>query len=251
MTTNTNCLEGIKCPDCGNEDRFFIAGETVFTVTDDGTEDHGDIAWDDDSYTRCPECDREGALKDFKAILVRFAHKPTCLGDVRAAANDPHARIYHAEVVATHEFSAAGYDEFTRSFLKDRAWPSGQGGWADRHTRRVIAVTAPDRQTLYVDPSGYSYARYVGMAVPVDSPAAASDPAKKPYSVLLLYPDYANDGGTETYYAFVEAPDPITAVAEARRQALAANDGVEIQPDDFAPLLVTEGHHFGQPTSND
>ena len=39
-------------------------------------------------------------------------------------------------------------------------------------------------------------------------PAAASDPAKKPYSVLLLYPDYANDGGTETYYAFVEARTP-------------------------------------------
>src|SRR3954447_1650420 len=31
-------------------------------------------------------------------------------------------------------------------------------------------------------------------------PPAASEPAKKPYSVLLLYPDYANDTGTETYY---------------------------------------------------
>ena len=38
-------------------------------------------------------------------------------------------------------------------------------------------------------------------AVPTDG----SGSAKKPYSVLLLYPDYANDSGTETYYAFVEA----------------------------------------------
>jgi hypothetical protein len=74
-----------------------------------------------------------------------------------------------------------------------------------------------------------------------------TDPAKKPYSVLLLYPDYANDGGSETYYAFVEARNSIESVAVAKRQAIAAQEGVIFPPDDFAPLLVTEGHHYGQP----
>ena len=63
--------------------------------------------------------------------------------------------------------------------------------------------------------------------------------AGKPWSVLLLYPDYANDGGTETYYAFVEATDPIEAVTQAQRRAVAAQEGIDIEPDDFAPLLVT------------
>ena len=72
----------------------------------------------------------------------------------------------------------------------------------------------------------------------------------KPYSVLLLYPDYANDGGTETYYAFVEATDPIAAVTVAQQQAAAAQDGVDIEPDDFAPLLVTQGHHYGEALFN-
>src|SRR5271170_7738880 len=49
---------------------------------------------------------------------------------------------------------------------------------------------------------------------------AGSDSAMKPYSVLLLYPDYANDSGTETYYAFVEALDPIEAVTLVRQQAV-------------------------------
>jgi hypothetical protein len=80
---------------------------------------------------------------------------------------------------------------------------------------------------------------------------APGDAGWMPYSVLLLYPKYANDGGAETYYAFVEADDPVAAVAEARRQAVAANDCAEIDPDDLAPLLVTEGHHYGQRTSND
>ena len=48
--------------------------------------------------------------------------------------------------------------------------------------------------------------------------STGTDPAKKPYSVLLLYPQDVNDGGTETYYAFVEAPDAIEAVAVARRR---------------------------------
>jgi hypothetical protein len=76
------------------------------------------------------------------------------------------------------------------------------------------------------------------------------DPANKSYSVLLFYPNYANDTGTETYYAFVEAPDAIEAIAMAQRQAFAAQAGAIFPPDDFAPLLVTEGHHYGQPLFN-
>ena len=71
-----------------------------------------------------------------------------------------------------------------------------------------------------------------------ESDSAASDPARKPYSVLLLYPDYANDSGSETYYAFVAAPNAIEAVAVAQREALAANDWNEwddVDADRFRP----------------
>jgi hypothetical protein len=79
-----------------------------------------------------------------------------------------------------------------------------------------------------------------------DTPSAGS----KPFSVLLLYPDFVNDYGTETYYAFVEATDQIDAVAVAQRQAVAAQC-IEIDdPTDFVPLLVTEGHHASRPLFN-
>jgi len=81
-------------------------------------------------------------------------------------------------------------------------------------------------------------------------PAADKDSGKKLYSVLLLYPDYANDSGTETFYAFVEAQEPIEAVAEAQRQAATAQDGVECDAEDFAPLLVTPGHHRSEALFN-
>ncbi len=79
-----------------------------------------------------------------------------------------------------------------------------------------------------------------------DRPAAASSP----YSVLLLYPDYANDSGTETYYAFVNATSQIKAVTLAQGKAATAQDGVEMEPDDFVPLLVTQGHHASTPLFN-
>ncbi len=81
-------------------------------------------------------------------------------------------------------------------------------------------------------------------------PTTASHSGKKPYSVLLLYPDYVNDSGTETYYALVEAADPDGAIELAQRQAAASLDGVEMQPDDFVPLLVTQGHHASEPLFN-
>jgi hypothetical protein len=64
--TNDNCLAGIRCPKCGFEDGFFIEGKSMFTVTDDGTEDHSDVHWDEESYCECRECSHGGKLKEFR-----------------------------------------------------------------------------------------------------------------------------------------------------------------------------------------
>jgi hypothetical protein len=64
---NSNCLEGLRCPDCGNEHAFYIQSTAVMYVTDDGAECRSDIEWDDHSHTRCPQCERSGKLSDFKA----------------------------------------------------------------------------------------------------------------------------------------------------------------------------------------
>jgi hypothetical protein len=64
---NTNCLEGIRCPDCGNEEAFYIESTAVMYVTDDGAEARGDISWNDDSHAQCATCERGGKLADFKA----------------------------------------------------------------------------------------------------------------------------------------------------------------------------------------
>ncbi|MGL4554481.1 MAG: hypothetical protein ACRC33_25235 [Gemmataceae bacterium] len=65
--TNENVLCNIGCPECGNEDRFFIVATILADVTDDGADiaDHSAIEWDHASETRCSDCGRTGELASF------------------------------------------------------------------------------------------------------------------------------------------------------------------------------------------
>ena len=66
--TNTNCLEDIKCPACGNEEEFRIAAKTIFTVTDEGTD--ATATWNGRT-TATPSvrsCRQAGHVKDFQVV---------------------------------------------------------------------------------------------------------------------------------------------------------------------------------------
>jgi hypothetical protein len=66
----------------------------------------------------------------------------------------------------------------------------------------------------------------------------------RPYSVLLLRPDYIADVfGHDTYYTFVRAADSYSAVAVARRQVCQADFVPWFKADDYSVLLVLKGHH--------
>jgi len=83
--TNENCLEGLRCPQCGSEDRLLIVVTLLADVTDDGTDiaKGSDMHWDDFSMTRCPLCDREGPLKEFR-ILAGLPPDPEAMNGKRA-----------------------------------------------------------------------------------------------------------------------------------------------------------------------
>ena len=217
--TNTNCLEDIQCPACGNEESFRIAATTIVTVTDDGTDDPGDMEWDDESYAECAGCFRHGTLKDFEVTdRDRIPDKADA-----ASVKPKSTGIFPASVASALLASLKG-TLYALDESRDGPGPSKQTAI----TNALAAIA--EAETAGITP-------------------APGEVALKSYSVLLLYPDYyLNDfGSTKTYYTFVEAPDPIEAVAVAQRQA-ATTQIVEIDdPTDFAPLLVTEGHHASEP----
>jgi hypothetical protein len=70
---NNNCLEGVKCPKCGNEERFRIQALIVCNVTDEGSEPTGDHEWDQTSHTLCPVCEFEDNLSAFSIAGEKVA----------------------------------------------------------------------------------------------------------------------------------------------------------------------------------
>lgn len=102
-------------------------------------------------------------------IRARFARKPCSLDEVLSN-GDPSAPPESIAVEFRKELTIAEYDTFASNLLDDRDWLAGRGGHANGQ-RSVVEVSAPGRTTLYVDPSGGNYGRYVGVAVeaPVQS----------------------------------------------------------------------------------
>lgn len=65
---NTNCLEGMACPDCGSERQLLIRAEATFRVTDAGSDTFTDMDWDDESNCSCPTCGHIGQIKNFRIV---------------------------------------------------------------------------------------------------------------------------------------------------------------------------------------
>ena len=67
--SNSNCLEGVKCPNCGSLGPFRIWAtmEGWAEVDDDGVVDHqGDVEWEDTSLCQCFECGNRSDVAGFK-----------------------------------------------------------------------------------------------------------------------------------------------------------------------------------------
>ena len=63
---NTNCLAGMKCPECGSLGPFALASYGIAEVTDSGVEEYYDVEWDDDCFCHCLLCGRYATVGDFK-----------------------------------------------------------------------------------------------------------------------------------------------------------------------------------------
>lgn len=62
---NTNCLSGMRCPECGSLGDFRISVVTMAVVSDDGVLETNDHEWDNNSYCECCECSHSGTVGTF------------------------------------------------------------------------------------------------------------------------------------------------------------------------------------------
>lgn len=64
--SNTNCLEGMQCPQCGAYEPFRIIAVADFTVYDNGTEHFTGVEWEDDARCTCLTCKNFGPVHHFR-----------------------------------------------------------------------------------------------------------------------------------------------------------------------------------------
>lgn len=78
---NENCLAGMRCPKCHAKEPFDIEATSVFRVYDDGTEEHTNVEWGDDSSCACRGCGYVATVKEFTIQQMTLIELP-CYGIV-------------------------------------------------------------------------------------------------------------------------------------------------------------------------
>ena len=105
-------------------------------------------------------------------IIAVFFRVVPSLDAIKSTPIDCEDRTVEINIIETKKMTTAEYDAFTADFLADQPWLNGKGGSkikpvgdSAEEVYLCIAVTARARKTLYINPHGHSYARYVGIAL--------------------------------------------------------------------------------------
>ena len=101
----------------------------------------------------------ESAGQRLNITLIR---KPQNMKEVERDMRKGYGERVKAVVDKSYKLSENEYDKFVYNFMVHTTYLNGQGGVDPDGTVHVIEITAPARKTIYVDPEGYDYARYVG-----------------------------------------------------------------------------------------
>ena len=102
-------------------------------------------------------------MKTVKTYMVR---KPSDLDEVKSITRANSDRKETVAVVETIILSLAEYKKVCRNSLNDYDFLKGKGGYCDEHDyRQVVEIKAGGQPTLYADPSGSSYCRYLGVEI--------------------------------------------------------------------------------------
>lgn len=100
------------------------------------------------------------AMKTVKIYMVR---KPSDIDEVKELCRRYNNQAEEVVIAETINLPPVWYDAVCQNPLDDYIFLSGKGGYDDENHRQVVALQCPGKPTLYVDPSGSSYCRYMGV----------------------------------------------------------------------------------------
>ena len=98
-----------------------------------------------------------------KTVKIYMVRKPSDIDEVIELCRKYAAQAEEVVVAETVELPAVWYDAVCLYPLDDYIFLSGKGGYDDENHRQVVVLQCPGKPTLYFDPSGSSYCRYMGV----------------------------------------------------------------------------------------
>lgn len=101
-----------------------------------------------------------------RTVKTYFVRKPSDFEEVLSMTVSHLKYAEQVKITETIELSEEQYNEVCKYPLRDYDFLTGKDGYDD-DWRTVVELTCNGKQTLYVDPSGSSYCRYLGIKVEV------------------------------------------------------------------------------------
>lgn len=98
-----------------------------------------------------------------KTVKIYMVRKPSDIDEVMELCRRYNNQAEEVTVAETVNLPPVWYDAVCQNPLNDYIFLSGKGGYDDENHRQVVALQCPGKPTLYVDPSGSSYCRYMGI----------------------------------------------------------------------------------------
>ena len=109
------------------------------------------------------ESSSEGNKRDLTGhdVFLKMVRKPSNLDEVKKESrNNGTDKV---KVVETIDLNEEDYEKLTKNPLRDYDFLKGKGGYDEEGNRTAVAIRTKGKPTLVIDPSGYSYARYMGV----------------------------------------------------------------------------------------
>lgn len=105
-------------------------------------------------------------MKTVKTYMIR---KPSDLQEVKQLTKSliKERGVFAEEVKVVEKISLTPeqYKEVCSNPLNDYDFLTGKGGYDENDTREVIELACKGEKSLFADPSGSSYCRYLGIAI--------------------------------------------------------------------------------------
>ena len=98
-----------------------------------------------------------------KTVKIYIVRKPSDIDEVKELCQRYNNQAEEVTVAETVNLPPVWYGAVCRAPLDDYIFLSGKGGYDDENHRQVVALKCQGKPTLYVDPSGSSYCRYMGV----------------------------------------------------------------------------------------